>query len=124
MTQEILYQKIDNPVEFRRNMLESSKQVIRALQKYEKLKAVRVKKAEQVSKLRGIVREISTLNIKLKKEFPDLLFKPAKVKKEARKEEKKKAEKSEEKPEKRETRELVDLEKQLKDIERKLESIS
>ncbi|PIN86331.1 hypothetical protein COV19_06010 [Candidatus Woesearchaeota archaeon CG10_big_fil_rev_8_21_14_0_10_44_13] len=124
-SEEILYQKIENPVEFRRNLLESSKQVIRSLQKYERLKAVRLKKAEQISKLRNIVREISILNSKLKKEFPDLIFKAQKAAKpQEKRSEKKKAEKKEEQLDRKETRELVDLEKQLKDIEKKLETIS
>lgn len=121
--EEILFKKIDNPFELRRSLLEASKQMIHGLQKYERLKSIRTKKAEEVSKLKSTLREINLLNAKLKKEFPDLLFKTQKAKEEKGKA---KAEKKKEeaKPEKKDSRELVDLEKQLKDIEKKLESIS
>lgn len=128
-SEELLFKKIDDPSGFRRNILEASKQMIHGLQKFERLKAVRSKKAEHVARLRNIVREISTLNAKLKKEFPDIIFKRTQVKKE-KKEPKEKAAKKGKKGEakeekgKKESRELVDLERQLKDIEKKLESVS
>ena len=123
----ILFKKIDNPFELRRNLLEASKQMIHGLQKYERLRAIRVRKAEEIIKLKSIVKEINALNAKLKKEFPDIIFKTTKLKeaKEERVKAKEKVEKKKEAmPERKESRELVDLEKQLKDIERKLETIS
>ena len=125
--EEILFKKIDNPFELRRNLLEASKQMIHGLQKYERLRAIRVRKAEEIIKLKSIVKEINALNAKLKKEFPDIIFKTTKLKeaKEERVKAKEKVEKKKEAmPERKESRELVDLEKQLKDIERKLETIS
>lgn len=119
--EEILFKKINNPVEFRKNLLEASKQLIHGLQKYESLKAVRTKKAEQIARLKSIVREINILNSKLKKEFPDLVFKIAKVKKASGEKTEKEAKKG---VKKKENRELVDLERQLKEIEKKLENVS
>lgn len=124
--EELLFKKIDSPVEFRRNILEASKIVVHSLQKYERLKAVRIKKAELVIKLKDLVREIDMLTTKLKKEFPDLIFKTKEIKRELKKEKKEPESKKEKeaKPDKKPSRELVDLEKQLKEIESKLESIS
>ncbi|MFC1732749.1 hypothetical protein ACFL6I_20810 [candidate division KSB1 bacterium] len=126
-SEQLLFKKIDNPVEFRRNLLEASKQMIHGLQKYEKLKVVRVRKAEQISKLKSLIKEINSLNSKMKKEFPDLIFKKTQVKKEKKKVEvksEKKAVKKAVAPEKKGNRELTDLENQLKDIETKLQNIS
>ncbi|MFO8016946.1 MAG: hypothetical protein R6U32_07645 [Candidatus Woesearchaeota archaeon] len=142
-TEEILYKKIDDPVNFRRQLLEASKQMIHALQRYEKLKKTRTKKAEQINKLKSIVRELNDLVSKLKKDFPDVTFKSKKgeSKKEGKKgqgkkgqgkkggksgkakgEEEKEETGAEKKP--RESKEMHDLENQLKDIEKKLENIS
>ena len=71
----VLFKKIDGPLGLRRSVLESSKQMVHGLQKYERLKAVRVKKAQEIARLKILIKEINNLTAKLKKEFPDLVFK-------------------------------------------------
>lgn len=126
--EEILFRKIDSPVESRRNLLGASKDIIHSLQRYEKLKAIRVKKAERILKLKALVMSISGLTGRLRKEFPDIIFKSKQApKKEAdkkKKDEKKQDDKKPRMDEKKASREMFDLEKQLKDIEKKLEGMS
>lgn len=69
MTEEF-YVNIENPAEFRRKLLETSKEVVIALQKFERLKASRIKRLENYDQLRMNIREINELVAKLKKELP------------------------------------------------------
>jgi hypothetical protein len=62
--------QIRDPVDVRRSILGSSKQIIHVLQRYERIKALRVKKLEKISLLRALNKEINLLMAKLKKEFP------------------------------------------------------
>ncbi|MBN1544725.1 hypothetical protein JW898_04655 [Candidatus Woesearchaeota archaeon] len=62
--------QIRDPADVRRSILGSSKQIIQILQRYERIKSLRVKKLEKISQLRGLNKEINLLVAKLKKEFP------------------------------------------------------
>ncbi len=61
---------IKDPVDMRRSILGSSKQIIHILQRYERIKDLRVQKIEKISKLRAQNKEINLLIANLKKEFP------------------------------------------------------
>lgn len=64
------YVNIENPVELRRKLLETSKGVILALQKFEKFKIERTKKMDSYEMLRRNIKEINELVIRIKKELP------------------------------------------------------
>jgi hypothetical protein len=61
---------IRDPVDIRRTILGSSKQIIQVLQRYERIKALRVKKLEKIALLRNLNKEINLLVAKLKKGLP------------------------------------------------------
>lgn len=67
---DVFYVGIKDPIEIRRSILESSKEVIQYLQRAEKFKQVRNEKAEEIAKLRGIMAETTKLVNKLKKQLP------------------------------------------------------
>jgi len=62
--------QIKDPMDVRRSMLGTSKQIIQILQRYERIKDLRVKKLEKISQLRGTNKEINLMAAKLKKAFP------------------------------------------------------
>ncbi len=62
--------QIKDPLEIRRTLLGNSRQTIQILQRYERIKDLRVKKLEKISKLRGTNREVNLLVAKMKKAFP------------------------------------------------------
>jgi len=112
MEEEIYYINVREPVETRKKLLETSRQVVLALQKYEGFKLKRLKKHDFIDHLRKNFREINELILRLKKELPQI--KPMK-----------KLTLPEEKPRAparigKARKELTDLEKELGDIEKKL----
>ncbi len=68
--QDIFYVGVTDPIEIRRSILESSKEMVQYLQRYEKFKKVRQEKAEGIAKLRETVRELHSLVRKLKASMP------------------------------------------------------
>lgn len=64
------FAQIKDPVEVRRTILSSSRQLIGVLQRYERIKSLRVQKLEKISKLRALNKEINLGIAKLKKVFP------------------------------------------------------
>jgi len=67
---EDYFVQIKDPADIRRSILGSSKQIIHILQRYERMKDLRVQKLEKISKLRAQNKEINLLVAKLQKEFP------------------------------------------------------
>lgn len=63
---------IDDPVEIHKILLESNKQLLITLQRFEKFKEFRVKKVEYLAKLKEIVADTRILNDKLTKLLPQL----------------------------------------------------
>ena len=70
MRDDIFYVHLSEPIEIRKSILEGSKQLVQLLQRYEKIKTMRVQKTEQISKLKKIFQEITVLMNKLKQELP------------------------------------------------------
>ena len=62
--------QIKDPTDMRRSILGSSRQIIEILQRYEKIKALRIKKLEAISRLREQNKEINLIIAKMKKSFP------------------------------------------------------
>jgi uncharacterized coiled-coil DUF342 family protein len=115
-----LYVGIRDPVEMRRTLLESSRGILRMLQRFERFKSLRKEKEELFERLKMLGKEIDELDSRLKAALPKRPFKP--VKKAAVKEEApKKAEKP--KPKKPDT-ELDKIESSLSEIEEKLKRLS
>lgn len=69
---------VTEPIEMRKNILEGSRMLIHALQRYERYKQIRHKKLEAINRLNQITREIGILLTKLKNEMPKVPAKKAK----------------------------------------------
>jgi uncharacterized coiled-coil DUF342 family protein len=67
---DVFYAHLDQPVEIRKHILESSRQIVQLLQRYESVRDIRVQKSAQVVKLRKNFRELTVLINKLKQEMP------------------------------------------------------
>ena len=72
--EEPYFVQIKDPLDMRRSILGSSKQIIHILQRYERIKELRVRKLDKISKLKALNKEINLIIAKLKKEFPDAGF--------------------------------------------------
>ena len=109
----VFYVGVKDPIEIRRSLLESSKEMLQYLQRAEKFKAVRKEKAEQIAKLREIMKEITGLVRKLKSQLPKTGLRTKAVKKEKPKKAKKKekVEKEAPPPEVEKPAEMTELEK-------------
>ena len=69
-SENVFYIGIREPAEMRRNLLESARESIRFLQRYEKLKAIREEKFQTILQLDAEVKELRSLAGKLRKAFP------------------------------------------------------
>ncbi len=116
MEEEVYYVNVREPVQTRKNILETSRKVVLALQKYEAFKLRHDKKQDLVNRIRTNFKEINELISRLKKELPQVkLKKKVSVPEEKKPVTKKKAAKGK--------KELGDLEQELKDIEMKLKEL-
>ncbi len=68
--EEVYYVGIKDPIEIRRSLLESSKEIVQYLQRAERFKATRTEKAEQIARLKAIMHEITSLVRKVKTALP------------------------------------------------------
>lgn len=69
-SEDVLYVGVREPTEIRRNLLESARETIHFLQRYEKLKAIRERKFQAILQLDNEMKELKSLVGKLKKSFP------------------------------------------------------
>ena len=113
--EEQFFVQIRDPLDMRKSILGSSKQIIQILQRYERIKNLRVNKLEKISNLKGLNKEINLMIAKLKKEFPETGFR-INTGQEDQKPSVKKSKISGD--------ELYQLETELKQIESKLGSLS
>lgn len=124
--ESVFYVGMRDPIEIRRSLLESSKEMLQYLQRFEKFKSVRKEKEKETAKLKETIKEIQTLVRKLKAELPKTGLrakerpKPKKVKKAPAKEESLPV--VVEKP--KEMSELEKLESELGEIEGRLTDLS
>ena len=114
MKENIFYVGVKDPIELRKSLLESSRDIIKSLQKHESFKEIREEKTEQIIKLKNVMSDIEKLNKRLKAELP-------KIELRAKEEISKKYKKI--KPSKN-ISEIEKLEKELDFIESKLNEIS
>jgi len=73
MTDETLFIKIDTPVEFRKALLMSIRDLIHSLQRHDTVKQIRIEKAEQMVKLKKISKEIEVLLNRINADMPSPL---------------------------------------------------
>lgn len=71
-THDVFYIGISDPVDVRRSLLESARETIHFMKRYEKLKSVRTEKIQMLLKLDTEVKELRALLAKLKKMFPSM----------------------------------------------------
>ncbi len=138
--EEVFFVGVQDPIEIRRTLLESSKEMLQILQRYEKFKEVRKEKHAAIAHLKEDLKNIQALFARFKKRLPTthlrLLLqkeqakveKPAKVKKGVKKGSKEKVlktqkEKAKVKLIKKEMSDLEKLESELAAIEGKLGSL-
>ncbi len=142
--ESVFYVGVRDPVEIRRSLLESSKEMIQYLQRAEKFKSVRKEKTKLISKLKEDTKEITKLIKKLKRDLPKTglraqmhkqeeakqvkkeMAKTKELEEKAKKSEKKAPKKEKPKEEKapKEMTELEKLEKELSTIESRLTKLS
>lgn len=107
MADEPLYAGIAQPTELRRELLNSTKMVIDALRRFERINIIKEQKIKFIVELKKIMKEISSLNRKLKQSLPKTTVKPRPVSEKIIEEKTK----------------LADLEDELVRVEEKLQSL-
>jgi len=112
--EEEYYVNIREPADSRRKLLETSRQVVLALQKYENFKLKKARKHDLTDRLRKNFREINELIARLRKEMPQVKIRkrtsaPEEMPRAAAKMPKK--------------GDLTDLERELAEIENRLKSL-
>ena len=114
--QQTFFVKIENPIQTRKDILLAIRNVLQALQKQDKINNIRIKKAKELSLLKSNIKESQRLLLNIKKILPNAPVTSLKLK---APKEKKREEQS-----KNINRDDVDrLERQLSDIEKKLNQI-
>ena len=84
----VFFVGVRDPIEIRRSLLESSKEILQYMQRSEKFKEVRKEKAVQIGKLRDIMKELNKLVKSLKVGLPKTGLRAKKAKVEAPKKKK------------------------------------
>ena len=79
--EESYFVSIRNPVELRRQLLESAKKSIYCLQVYYRIKLVRERKLKEMQRLRQLVQELQYLNVALTEKLPKHVDVSAHIKK-------------------------------------------
>jgi len=116
MPKEVFYVEIEEPIQLRRILLESSKDTIRLLKHNEEFKKLRIEKIKHISIIKNLIEEIKDLFVILKNELPaTTLIEEEKVRKEKKHLIKK--------TKKIEKQEIKKLEEELSEIEKKLQSL-
>ena len=123
---ELFFVEIRQPDDARKDILETLKDIIELLQKFESLKRTRHEKMEKIQKLRILMRDTNKLMGVLKLKLPQTNLKGIVPKHHEPKPKKVHAKKkeAEEKVPKRERTELDKLQEELRAIESKLKSFS
>lgn len=68
--EELFYVGVKNPVELRRVILESSKEMVQYMQRAEKFKKIRAEKEEEFAKLKKTMNSVSLMVSKLRSYLP------------------------------------------------------
>lgn len=120
MNEDNYFVQVQSEIDVRRTLLESSKQTINLLQRYERFKLLRTRKAEATSKLKHQTKELQLLFAKLKQSLPKTGMR-VKLKQEAEAAEQSMSNLGK-RPAARQN-ELLKLEAELRDIESKIKGL-
>ncbi len=125
----VFFVGIKDPIEIRRSLLESSKEMLQYLQRAEKFKEVRKEKEHEIAKLKAIMKEIKAMARKVKASLPKTGLraaakKPKPVKKAKKKTSKKKEQKEIVVEAPKEMNEIEKLESELGEIEGRLNKLA
>ena len=69
--EEIFFARVKEPSEIKRSLLESLKDIVENLHRFEKFKSIRQEKVRSIDKLRADIKELIKLNSSLKVAFPE-----------------------------------------------------
>tara|TARA_Y100000310_G_scaffold342247_1_gene444635 strand:- start:42768 stop:43157 length:390 start_codon:yes stop_codon:yes gene_type:complete len=121
-SKDIFFVEIHEPAEVRRNILESLKDIVENLQRFEKFKRIREDKIKNINDLRKTIKEVNKLIPNLRKALPDVKVRAAKIERHKGRGKKKTSSKDKGKEEVKEKplTELQKLESELNEIEGKL----
>lgn len=113
--EEILFVEVREPSEVRRNILESLKNIVETLQRFEKFKHIRKEKIHRISMLSSELKGINKMLSDLKNAIPETKLREIKIKS-ALKEEKE--EKPKKKKHSRKHKDAEEKQKPLTEVER------
>lgn len=124
---ELFFVRVNDPVEVRRNILETLKEIVEVLQRFEKFKQMRHEKIEKINHLRVLLRQSNKMLGELRGKLPQTnlratVSREMPVHKSHRK--KKKIKAAEKAPQKKEMTDVEKLESELNAIESKLKSLT
>ena len=91
--EEILFVEVREPSEVRRNILESLKNIVETLQRFEKFKHIRKEKTHRISKLSSELKGMNRMLSDLKNAIPETKLREIKIKSALKEEEKEKPKK-------------------------------
>ena len=132
---DLFFVEVRDPAEVRRNILETLRQILSVLQRFEKFKGIRDEKLQKIQKLRILVREANRIANELKSRMPQTNLRAAAVKEtkhiqrvsrhsHKKKEREAKEAKPEKQPKPKKLTELERLESELSAIEGKLKTLA
>lgn len=108
--------RIESPSEFRKTLIESRRDVVQTLEKYEMLRAIRVQKVKYMADLKNVIKDVQVMLGKLKEALPKTKLREKLTKKASIKI-------LRSSPSKKASSELDELEQELKKIQSKLNII-
>jgi len=111
MKEELFFVGIGDPIEMRKDLLTSSKNLIDSLKRYEVYKTIKEDKLNYMMELKRVFDELLVLNKKLRNKMPKTPMKAPKMTKES---------KAPKKADKKEKTQIAVLETELSKIEEKL----
>lgn len=125
---QLFFVRIKEPVEIKRNILETLKEIVEVLQRFEKFKQMRHEKLEKINKLRTLLRQANRMLGDLRGKLPQTNLRAAAprespVHKVHKKKKKPKASEQKE-PQKKELTQVEKLEAELSAIESKLKNLA
>ncbi|MCK4670385.1 MAG: hypothetical protein KAT43_04210 [Nanoarchaeota archaeon] len=68
---EVFFVGIKDPIEIKRDLLESTKDSITIIKTYENIKSLRIEKVKQMLVLQKLIKELNALTNKLKRALPE-----------------------------------------------------
>ncbi len=128
-SKDIFFVEVKEPEEVRKNILESLKEIVESLQRFEKFKETRKDKIYHINKFKNIVKDTNKLVFDLKKSFPETTIRTVREMSKSTQKKKTNGKKKyagvikKEVQERKPMTELQKLESELSEIEGKLESL-